>query len=211
MPLVKLHEINHQAAWAIWEVDEDITQLRKAIRPEQDKFDELSKIHHPQKQLEWLAARQAAQTLLQHFNEPFNGIHKDKHGKPYCVESHFHLSLAHSFPYAVAIIDHQKPVGIDIEKPRQQLQRIAPKYLNDSEEIAADQDLTKLCWYWAAKETLYKIYGRKRLVFKRNLAIAPFDPGSDKTVQGKVILGSKTKDYVLHFHSHQEFFICHNL
>ncbi|MGI9541761.1 MAG: 4'-phosphopantetheinyl transferase family protein, partial [Cyclobacteriaceae bacterium] len=118
---------------------------------------------------------------------------------------------AHSFPYAVAIIDHQKPVGIDIEKPRLQLQRIAPKFLNHSEEIAAAQDLTKLCWYWAAKETLYKIYGRKKLIFKKDLAIEPFDPHTDKNVKGEVILGSNTREYTLQFHSHQEFFICYNL
>lgn len=211
MPLIKLHEINQQAAWAIWKVEEDLADLKKAILPEHDKLDELSKIHHPQKQQEWLAARLATQTLLQHFREPFNGILKDRHGKPYCSESHFHLSLAHSFPYAVAIVNHQKPVGIDIEKPRLQLQRIASKFLNYSEEIAADQDLTKLCWYWAAKETLYKIYGRKKLIFKKDLAIEPFNPDIDKKLKGLVNTGKITTEYILQFHSHQDFFICYNI
>ena len=210
MPLIKLEEIGHQAAWAMWEIKEELPQLKDQILPEYDRLDELSKIHHKEKRQEWLASRLAAQSLLQHFNTPFRGIFKDNHGKPHFVDSPYHLSLAHSFPYAVAIIDRQNAVGIDIERPRPKLKRIAPKFLNSDEAKSANQDLIKLCWYWAAKETLYKIYGRKKLIFSENIAIDHFDPEIDKILTGRVIINRKNTEYRLKIYTYQGFFICHN-
>ena len=46
--------------------------------------------------------------------------------------------------------------------------------------MEAGSDLEKLCKFWTGKEVLYKIYGRKKLIFKENMEITQVPGSSDK-------------------------------
>jgi phosphopantetheinyl transferase len=74
----------------------------------------------------------------------------------------------------VAIINTKVPCGIDIEQIRSKLKPLAPKFLNEAELAIGADDLTNLAVLWGAKEALYKLHGRKSLIFKENLAIEDF-------------------------------------
>jgi phosphopantetheinyl transferase len=129
-------------------------------------------IHHPQKKLEWLASRLVLRRLVEEQGASFHGIYKDAFGKPHLNQLPFHISIAHCFPLAVGALHQYQPVGIDIERPREKLLRIGDRFLNPEEALAAGTDLDLLCKFWASKEVLYKIYGRKKLIFKENMSVA---------------------------------------
>jgi len=174
MALVKLVKINDNSFWALWKISEPLHKLTEQYPPLLDEIEYLSEIHHPDKKAEWLAGRLTTKALVERCGGIFQGVFKDKHGKPYLCDSTFHISLANSYPYAAAIIHRNIATGIDLEPPKPTLLRIRHKFLNEKEMTDAGDDLHKLCIYWCAKECLYKIHGKRELSFRQNMHIDNF-------------------------------------
>jgi 4'-phosphopantetheinyl transferase len=86
-------------------------------------------------------------------------IKYDDKGKPYLAKDNRHISISHSHNKLAIIINEHESTGIDIELIRDKVLKIKHKFLSESELKDANDDVDKLLIYWAAKETLYKIYG----------------------------------------------------
>lgn len=127
--------------------------------------------YHPNKQIEYLASRILISQLCAYLGISYCGIFKDENGKPHLTDSPHHISISHSYPLVACMVDKQGPCGIDIETPREQLIKIQGKFLSKEEQKFANNDLERLCQLWCAKEALYKLYGRKKLVFSENLSV----------------------------------------
>lgn len=197
MPIIKHEQINAKSSWVIWRIDETIEDfLQKVTLDECDKKD-LEAIRHEDKKREWFSSRLAVKHLLGARQLKFNGIKKDQFNKPFLKDHSSHISISHSFPYAAAIMHTEKPVGIDIERPRTKILSVAKKFLNEEERDFAGDDLDVLSILWSAKEVLYKIHGRKRLTFKHHLAIRPFKKNHDHPISCSIIFGED------HFQSYQ--------
>lgn len=132
-------------------------------------------IANPQKRLEWMAGRLLLRHLAGASGLDYHGIEKDGFGKPFLKNHHHHISLSHSYPYVAAQLSPARPVGIDIEQPKEKLLRIAPRILDKTELENAGANITKHCIYWCAKEALYKIYGKRGLLFTHHLKLQPFE------------------------------------
>lgn len=198
MGIEKLNRINDHAAWALWRITEPMDELRGIFPLPESGKREIDQISNKYKQLEWLAGRLCIQRLLLHFNHSFEGLYKDEYGKPYLNNHAAHISIANSYPFAAAIINFREPVGIDMEEPKPKLKKVAHKFLNESEQHAASDDVDQLCVYWCAKECLYKIHGRKQLSFKANMYIHPFSlvQRQHKQIQGRVIVKEEEEDHL---------------
>ncbi|MEL6922541.1 MAG: 4'-phosphopantetheinyl transferase superfamily protein [Bacteroidota bacterium] len=126
------------------------------------------------RRLEWLSGR-----LLLHdmSGRAVRGAClKDEFGKPYLLDSPYHISISHS-NNIVAIIASPRSVGIDVQKLVGKIERIAHKYMRP-EEMESLHDKTRLEHlhvYWGAKEALYKAYGRRKLDFRKHILIEPFE------------------------------------
>lgn len=97
-------------------------------------------------------------------------------GKPYLKGRTEEISISHSHDMLAVIVDKQKPTGIDIELIRDKVLKITHKFLSDKElKDIAGQSIEKVLVYWAAKETLYKIYAKKSVDFREHLFITNFD------------------------------------
>lgn len=170
MPLQLIHTTPTQvlALWRITEKEEVLSSLLET------KEQIPAALIHPHKRTEFLASRVLTQTLLKQFNQTYAGIYKNEFGKPFLTNSSIHISQSHSYPYVAVLLDSEKNVGIDLEQKKSKLQRIAPRVFNDRELANAGDDLTKLCILWCAKETLIKLYGKKDLILKEEIAIDPF-------------------------------------
>ncbi|WKN45982.1 4'-phosphopantetheinyl transferase family protein [Tunicatimonas pelagia] len=204
MALVKLEKVNQNSSWALWKIDEDFNHLVQQTRLHSDDLSELEDIHHPRKKLEWLSSRAALSTLLQAENYADFRIWKDEKGKPYLLDNSYHISLANSFPYGAAIIHRHQPVGIDIEKPSTKLLRVKHKFLNSSEAEEALDNLDKLCIYWAVKESLYKLYGRKQLSLKQNIKVGS---PTNRPVLASILLEDQTTEFRLDTFLWDEFYV----
>src|SRR5688500_1976427 len=178
MPVDRIYS-STDAIWGYWKILEDEKSLEAAVPQEKPS----QVLTNPLKRLEFLAGRTLIKALLNEWGHSFEGLRKDSFGKPFLERSAFQISLSHSYPYVAAIVHRHKNVGIDLEQPKAKLLRIAPRILAEDELQDAGENITKHCIYWCAKETLIKIYGKKDLVFAKNLLIKPFQ----LTPQGRII------------------------
>lgn len=118
----------------------------------------------------------------------------DSNGKP-LVQGHSqrHLSIAHHSGAegcwaTVALAD--APIGIDIETEREQLRRIAARFLHPDEQAAIADDVASLAMAWAVKECMFKAHG-PALDFREDLRLgwpgqsAAQTAGITGTVRGK--------------------------
>lgn len=101
-------------------------------------------------------------------------IHHNAEGKPHLPKQpERHLSIAHHTGpagcwAAASIASH--PVGIDVEREREQILRIAPRYLDPNEAKALGGDLAGMTTVWAAKECMFKAFG-PGLDFREDLQV----------------------------------------
>ena len=197
MALVKLEKINDNSSWAVWKIEEPLSTLAEYVQWDLSELDEWRLIHHPKKQVEWLAGRAALKAVLLSWGVSSFGLFKDDKGKPHLTNSDWHISLANAYPYGVAVMHRHCPVGIDIERPSEKLWRIRHKFLNAQELIAAQDDLVSLCIYWCIKEGLYKLYGRKQLSLKQHIAVEKISISSNLTGQASIQLEAERSAYQL--------------
>ncbi|NOS91391.1 MAG: 4'-phosphopantetheinyl transferase superfamily protein, partial [Cyclobacteriaceae bacterium] len=153
MPLHKIEQYN-QGGWGIWHIEETEEELAF------DAFEQAPlELVSTTKRLEWLTARVLIRHLIEQNNFAYNGLIKDKFGKPFLRDLSLQISLTHSFPFVAAQWHKMLPVGIDLEQPKEKLLKVGPRVLSAEEWKDANSDQTKLCIYWCAKEALYKNYG----------------------------------------------------
>jgi 4'-phosphopantetheinyl transferase len=173
MPLFKHINLPNGVQIAIWEVTETIEVLALQLgndieEPSKSNFKKTE--HH----LQWYASR----LLLKHvFNAKKILLQKDEFNKPslFVNDNAYHISISHAGKFAAIIVSNNVEVGIDIEKIDERILKISHKFLNEQEiELLKkplnpiELEITKI---WSAKETLYKVHGKKSLDFKKNLFI----------------------------------------
>ncbi|MDW3209742.1 MAG: 4'-phosphopantetheinyl transferase superfamily protein [Reichenbachiella sp.] len=163
---------------------------------------------HPKKRLEFLASRQLIKQMCTKLNIPYQGIEKDEFGKPHLIDSSYQISISHSYPMVACAIHPSQPCGIDIESSRPQLLKIRHKFLNPEELIYCGDDLKKLCLHWSTKEALYKIHGRKTLIFAEQLAILKI---TSEEIQAQIIIDETADNFILNYEYFLEYFLVYNV
>lgn len=132
-------------------------------------------------------------------------------GKPYLAEDSRHISLSHSHGKLAIIVNEQEPTGIDIELIRDKVLRIRHKFLSPAELAETGEDVEKLLVYWAAKESLYKIYGLKEVDFITHLFVKPFDKHHLGTITGMIDLPGFKKAFELNYQSIDNYILVYAL
>ncbi|OJW66768.1 MAG: hypothetical protein BGO68_00325 [Candidatus Amoebophilus sp. 36-38] len=186
MPIHKLHHLSNKQAYLVWDIQESEAELLHKLNPSLAEIQLYDHFKHLKRRLEWLATRLAYQLLCHEMNIPYSRILKDINGRPYPANQKAYVSLSHSFPYVIAAISVNIPVGIDIQIPHMKLQLIQEKYLSKSEIADASQDVEKLCVYWCTKEAIYKVHGKKTLSLQA-ITIKPFEKSSHGTIYAQVL------------------------
>ncbi|MBT8186913.1 MAG: 4'-phosphopantetheinyl transferase superfamily protein [Croceitalea sp.] len=100
----------------------------------------------------------------------------DSNGKPHLVNGH-HISITHSHNFTAIIISTAHEVGIDIEKQRPKILRIAHKFTPIEEYYTlanTEAIIRKLTIVWGAKESIYKIYAQPGLSFLQHIDVKDF-------------------------------------
>jgi 4'-phosphopantetheinyl transferase len=137
-------------------------------------------------------------------------IYDDK-GKPHLAKDPRHISLSHSHDKLAIIVNENEPTGIDIELIRNKVLRIRHKFLSAPELAETADDVEKLLVYWAAKETLYKIYGLKEVDFIANLFVKPFNKHNLGTIIGEINLPNLKKTFELNYQSIDNYILVYAL
>jgi 4'-phosphopantetheinyl transferase len=198
MPATKINWESLACGWGVWQIDEEEESLAALVLPADSCPEEIA---NSRKRLEWLAGRALLKEMVEECGLLYGGIIKDEFGKPFLKELPHHISLSNSYPYVAVQIHPEKSVGIDLEQPRPKLFSVMRRVLTDSEWLDGANNLRKLCVYWCAKEALYKIYGKRSLVFTEQILIKPFALGESGKVEGRIKDETESRvvllDYVL--------------
>ncbi len=200
MPLFKIDSIGNESAVGIWHIQETEEALAY------DAFEQCpEELVSQQKRLEWLAGRVLIRKLVETYHLPYVGILKDEFGKPYLRELSHHISLSHSYPFVAAQIDSNQSVGIDLEQPKKKLLTIASRVLSPEELENAGTDIVKHCVYWCAKETMYKMYGKRGLHFSNQLNIEPFSLSENGSLKGIITANNQKQNINLKYTIEKDF------
>ncbi|MFK7750059.1 MAG: 4'-phosphopantetheinyl transferase superfamily protein [Kordia sp.] len=196
MALYKTITVNKHTKVLIWKIEESFEELNRDIQLTnhcQQRLDGMrSEIH----QRGFLSVRH----LLAALNYTDFDLYYDSTGKPHLKDGK-HISITHSFQFSAIIVSDTIPVGIDIEKQRDKILRIAHKFtpLQEYNTIANhDALIRKLTIVWGGKESIYKVYAEKGLSFLKHIDIDDFSMEASQT-KGNVYYGNETATYALDF------------
>ena len=196
MPLYKSLTVNKTTKVLIWKIEESIENLNTDIvltDKNQVRFDSMKSDLH---QKGFLSIRH----LLKEVEYTDDDLVYDEFGKPHLKNGKF-ISITHSFTFTAIIISDDLQVGIDIEKQRDKILKIAHKFtpIEEYKTIAnSDALVSKLTIVWGGKESLYKIYGKKKLRFLEHIYIEDFSFEDEKTT-GEIRYNGDTLPYNIHF------------
>jgi phosphopantetheinyl transferase len=211
MPIVKIKHINDDVTFGMWKIEENEDYLQHHVRLSKQERGEFKKIQHVKRKKEWLSARATLLEVCKSLKIKFEGTVKDENSKPHLKGLPWHISISHSFPYACALINRKEPCGIDIEKAKPALFHVSKRFLNEQELHDIPRNPSNLCAAWAAKEVLFKIYGRQKLSFKENLLLTPFDLKPQGNIIGQLKLEMGKRDYILEYFQLDEFVVMYSI
>lgn len=111
--------------------------------------------------------------------------HRDT-GAPYLVgREDISLTVSHSRDYAAVAFSTRRTIGIDIEQWREQLLRVAPRVLSESEMAVYGVSSDLLLRAWTMKEALYKAALTRGLDFRRDIMLPSHPASTAATVAGR--------------------------
>lgn len=137
--------------------------LDQLTEQEKERFFSFTNVN---RQREFVAIR-----ILRHRLFGFQHIHYDEHGAPYIEDEGF-ISISHA-PRTVGIaLSKDFKIGLDLEPQRNKAKKLFTKFLSDNEieklDVTSEEEMTTA---WSLKEVLYKLAGRKQIIFKTDLLI----------------------------------------
>lgn len=196
MALYKTLTISKTTKVLIWKIQESIDELMRGIELKKESLARLESMKSELHRKGFLSIRH----LLKHEGLSDINLQYDSFGKPHLDTNQF-ISITHSFDFTAIIISEESAVGIDIEKQREKILKIAHKFtpIEEYKTIAnSDALISKLTIVWGAKESLYKIYGKKKLLFLHHIYIEDFKFDEMKTT-GEIRFNGKINTYKIQF------------
>lgn len=195
MPFWKEITLDSHTRILIWHISESVAQLREMLSAHTEITERPE--HH---NTHWLSSRQ----LVYEFFKPAYphvDIYKDEYGKPHVNIEGYWISITHSFEFAAIIISSSNAVAIDLEKFDPRIHRVAHKFLSEEEIRIPEENLEMeyLTAIWSAKETLYKMYGKKELIFKEHLHVHRFKYSLQGRFDSHISKGNYHHSLIIHY------------
>ncbi len=201
MPLFKTILPKKNTAIYIWKITESFDELNSCFLTE-NSLHRLNGMGSESHQKGFLSIRH----LLKEAGYDDNDLFYDDLGKPHLKDGNY-ISITHSFTFSGIIISNTTQVGIDIEKQRDKILRIAHKFTTaeDYNHLTNEQDLVrKLTIVWGAKESLYKIYAQEGLSFLQHIYVEDFSLDDSQTT-ATITFEKKINAYAIHFLEVEDF------
>lgn len=170
MPLFKTISYDNTTEILVWKILETEAELKAEVMLQEKHFNRLNGMLSEQHRKGFLSVRKLLQTAG--YND-FD-LQYDANGKP-SLKDGKNISITHSFEFS-AIIISSKNIGIDIEKQREKITRIAHKFIGTESVFLNNEEkyIEHLSIIWGAKESLYKMCNSRNLSFKQNMHIQDF-------------------------------------
>ncbi|TVQ87790.1 MAG: 4'-phosphopantetheinyl transferase superfamily protein [Bacteroidetes bacterium] len=206
-----LKKFVQDAAIGIWEINESVDDMYARIKLSEDEEKIFSSLKTPTRKQHWLAYRMILPYLVR--DHELSAICYDEYGKPYLNNGVRHISVSHSGKYSALIASPKYTVGIDIERMEEKIKRIEHKFLNESEMFENGKGLSieQLYIIWAAKETLYKLHGKRDILFREHIYIEPFDVQEQGLIYGTIKTDYDEKIYPVEYQMLDDYILAYAL
>lgn len=197
MPLLTIKDAGTTGKLGLWHITESLAELLNIRSFPAEELKTLDGLSYEHRKKEWLATRILTEKLTRN---PDAHIVYDAYNKPFLKDSATHISLSHSHDLLVVILD-QEVTGVDVELIKPKIERIKHKFMSDQEldSLQKENIQDQLTTYWCAKESLYKLYGKKELSFRENLVIEPFRYSEKGAIRGWVKNAAMNKCFTLNY------------
>ena len=208
MPLYKTITVTPTTTVYIWKIEESYSTLestlsevegrQKLTRNSLDRLDNMKSELHKR-------GFMSVRHLLAEAGYTDHDLFYSEAGKPHLTDGK-HISITHSYIFS-AIIVSDKAVGIDIEKQRDKILRIARKFTPLEEYLTlntSEARVRKLTIVWGAKESIYKLYAQAGLSFRKHIDVQDFDFEDGKTT-AKVYYNGNQSSYSITFEEFEGF------
>lgn len=202
MPFYKEIEINTSTKIFLWKIDESFDHLFKNVALKDVSLFRLEKMKSESHQKGFLSVRM----LLQHCGFDDFDLEYDASGKPELKSKKQitnnktkHISISHSGEFsAIAISD--KKIGIDLEKIKVKVLKIAPRFMDVShlENLSLEDKLKKATVIWGVKEAIFKIKNEAGISFPDHIFENQFKV-IDKYFEAQLRFKNKNEDFSIVF------------
>ncbi|HLW31192.1 MAG TPA: 4'-phosphopantetheinyl transferase superfamily protein [Aequorivita sp.] len=171
MPLYKTITVNPTTKVLIWKIEESFEELSNGTALTENCASRVANMKSDLHRRGFMSIRH----LMALAGYSDFDLFYDENGKPHLKDG-MKISITHSFIFSAIIISDTE-VGIDIEKQRNKILRIAHKFTPIEEyRTIANEDalIRKLTIVWAAKESLYKSFSEKSVSFLQHINVDEF-------------------------------------
>ncbi|MGJ8683838.1 MAG: 4'-phosphopantetheinyl transferase family protein [Nonlabens sp.] len=190
----------------VWKISESEAWLRTGLDLSENSRNRLFTMSSELHRRGFLSIRH----LLREAGYTDQNLYYSEEGKPHLDDDKY-ISITHSYEFT-AIIISEVPVGIDIEKLREKIQRIAPKFIGYEEEFVKEvqEPIESLTVIWGAKESMYKLYGKKGLGFKAHCYVEDFELDMQHTI-ARIVYENDNLKFDVYFHQLENFMMAYIL
>jgi len=193
MSLYKTITHNATTSILVWHITESFDALYHSVILSAHSLQRLAGMRSESHKKGYLAVRK----LLQEAGYTDFDLFYTEDGKPHLKDGRL-ITISHSFEFSVIAISDTE-MGIDIEKERDKIQRIASKFIGKEQDFLEDESLTEqLTVIWGAKESLFKIHPDGGLLFIEHLPIDAFKI-ADKKTKGHILKEPFNESYGIYF------------
>ena len=201
MPFLKDFIINNSTKIMTWNIVPG--ELDESHLNEHDK-NLLNKRNEQISREHFLAVRK-----LLNIENPDININYDQNGKPY-LNNNKGISISHSNKLVGIGLSNEIDFGIDIQIKTDKILNIQKKFLSKNELLQLEsintiESLTKI---WSAKESIYKLLGKKGVSFSSDLEI-DISPKNNVFKMGHYINENNKIKFDLTYFSLDEYIICY--
>src|SRR5690606_27565439 len=202
MPIFKTITVSPTTKVYIWEVTETEERLWENVELTPHCMLRMDRMKSGDHRRAFLSIRK----LLSLAGYVDSDLWYDDFGKPHLRDGNF-ISITHSHQFTGIIVSQSDEVGIDIEKQRDKILRIAHKFtpIEEYRTLANTEAIVrKLTIVWGAKESLYKIYAHQGLSFLRHIDVMDFS-FEDKRTAAEILYQGKKSQYEVEFFEFEGF------
>ncbi|WP_127142396.1 4'-phosphopantetheinyl transferase family protein [Flagellimonas marinaquae] len=196
MPIYKTITVSPTTQVYIWKVTEPEVELAKDVELTEHCQNRMDGMKSEAHRRAFLSIRH----LLARAGYVDSDLYYDDFGKPHLKDGKY-ISITHSHHFTGIIVSETDEVGIDIEKQRDKILKIAHKFtpIQEYRTLANSEALMrKLTIVWGAKESLYKIYAQQGLSFLRHINVIDFSFEDTRTV-AEIMYQGKKSHYEIEF------------
>ena len=219
MPFYKEIQFSPTTTVYLWKITEDYNELFRRISLKDTSLARLEKLRSESHQKGFLAVRM----LLQHCGYTDFDLEYDATGKPNLKSDdgcqmmdekqiiHHpspitpHISISHSAEFS-AIALSCEPIGIDLEKAKEKVLRIAPRFMDMThlEQLSQEDQIQKATVIWGVKEAIFKIKNEVGISFPDHIFEDIFHL-EDKKCKAQLRFNHQIEDFNICFETIEDY------